>query len=252
MPGDEWQPKLDTYLDGELPTEVMRELDAHVRSCPSCAAEVLNRLQLKRAVQASAAKRYLPTTEFRERIQKSITIRRRPTFRWGWLTAATVAALLIAGALTFYVGLQKLRREQVFSELADLHVTTLASPTPVDVVSSDRHTVKPWFQGKIPFTFNLPELKDSEFVLVGGRVAYLGQTPGAQLIYQVRKHQISVFIFQDRALSRDLSTDTPVMRKLSFNAKTWSQDGLRYFVVGDAAPEDIQSLSQLLKKAERS
>ena len=106
--------------------------------------------------------------------------------------------------------------------------------------------------GKDSIHINLPELKDSEFVLVGGRVAYLGQTPGAQLIYQVRKHQISVFIFQDRALSRDLSTDTPVMRKLSFNAKTWSQDGLRYFVVGDATPEDIQSLSQLLKKAERS
>ena len=83
MPGDEWQPKLDTYLNGELPTEVMRELDAHVRSCPSCAAEVLNRLQLKRVVQASAAKCYLPTTEFRERIQKSVTIRRRPAFRWG-------------------------------------------------------------------------------------------------------------------------------------------------------------------------
>src|SRR5438552_4494860 len=121
MPGDEWQSKLDTYLDGELPAEEMRELDSHVRSCPSCTAEMLNRLQLKRAVQASAAKRYLPTAEFRERIQKSITIRRRPAFRWGWLTAATVAALLIAGALTFYVGLQKLHREQVFSELADLH-----------------------------------------------------------------------------------------------------------------------------------
>ena len=150
MPGDEWQPKIDTYLDGEPPTEEMRELDAHVRSCRSCAAEVLNRLQLKRVVQASAAKCYLPTTEFRERIQKSVTIRRRPAFRWGWLTAATVAALLIAGA-PFYVGLQKLHREQVFSELADLHVTTLASPAPVDVVSSDRH-MRPWFQGKTPFT----------------------------------------------------------------------------------------------------
>ena len=61
MPGDEWQPKIDTYLDGEPPTEEMRELDAHVRSCRSCAAEVLNRLQLKRVVQASAAKCYLPT-----------------------------------------------------------------------------------------------------------------------------------------------------------------------------------------------
>jgi anti-sigma factor RsiW len=119
----------------------------------------------------------------------------------------------------------------------------------VDVVSTDRHTVKPWFQGKIPFTFNLPELKDSDFVLVGGRVAYLGQAPGAQLIYQVRKHEISVFMFQERALRENLRESTPVMRRLSFNMESWSQGGLRYFVVGDAAAEDIRKLSQLLKTA---
>src|SRR5437867_11359573 len=251
MPGDEWQPKLDTYLNGELPTEVMRELDAHVRSCPSCAAEVLNRLQLKRAVQASAAKRYLPTAEFRERIQKSITIRRRPAFRWGWLTAATVAALLIAGALTFYVGLQKLHREQVFSELADLHVATLASPTPVDVVSSDRHTVKPWFQGKIPFTFNLPELKDSEFTLVGGRIAYLGQAPGAELIFQVRKHYVSVFIFQEHAAPA-LRSGSGVRKHVSFNYETWTEGGLRYIAISDTTGEDLSKLAELLKTAAKS
>ena len=63
------------------------------------------------------------------------------------------------------------------SELVDLHVATLASSNPIDVVSSDRHTVKPWFEGKIPFTFNLPELQNSPFTLVGGRVSYLNQSP---------------------------------------------------------------------------
>ena len=69
------------------------------------------------------------------------------------------------------------------SELADLHVATLASSNPVDVVSTDRHTVKPWFAGKIPFTFNLPELQDSPFVLVGGRVSYLTNRRGRSLFF---------------------------------------------------------------------
>jgi anti-sigma factor RsiW len=108
-----------------------------------------------------------------------------------WLGAtATVALLVIAGLVTISVRQREWQRHQTLSELADLHVATLASANPVDVISTDLHTVKPWFQGKIPFTFNLPELQNSGFVLLGGRVTYLGQAPGAELVYQIRKHQI--------------------------------------------------------------
>jgi anti-sigma factor RsiW len=117
------------------------------------------------------------------------------------------------------------------------------------VISSDRHTVKPWFQGKIPFTFNLPELENSEFSLLGGRIAYLGQSPGAELIYQIRKHRISVFIFQDRTLGRELGSSSSSQKDASFNMETWSQDGLRYFVMGDASGNDISTLAEMLKKA---
>lgn len=250
MAGDEWQGKLDTYLDGELPADQMRALDAHLRGCAECAAVVLNRVQLKREIQA-AGKRYAPTAEFRRKIQKSIATAPRKAFHWGWAMAAAMMIILFAGALFVSREQQRLQREHIYSELADLHVSTLASSTPVDVVSSDQHTVKPWFQGRIPFSFNLPEPKD-DFSLVGGRMVYLGQAPGAQLIYQVRKHQISVFIFQERALGGKLRNATSAMRKLSFNMETWSQDGLRYFVVGDAAPENIRKLSEALKSAARS
>jgi anti-sigma factor RsiW len=136
----------------------------------------------------------------------------------------------------------------VYSELADLHVATLASASPVDVVSTDRHTVKPWFQGKIPFSFNLPELQGSEFTLVGGRITYFAQTPGAHLIYQIRKHEVSVFIFQDRGGETASPPSGPV-HALSFNLENWTQGGLRYFVVGDVSADDIQALSKLLKAA---
>jgi anti-sigma factor RsiW len=249
---DDYTTKLATYLDGELPADEMKAVDAHVRNCPSCAADVLSQVQLKRAVQ-SAGKRYTPSSELRARVQGKVSARPQ-TSVWGvWLTSATVLALLVIASLAAaYFGQRRLEREHVFSELADLHVATLAGANPVDVVSTDRHTVKPWFQGKIPFTFNLPELQNSEFTLAGGSVTYLGQAPGAHLIYQIRKHQISVFIFQDRDLKAGLSSDQGVRKHRSFEVDTWNQDGLRYFVIGDASTADISDLATRLKAAESS
>jgi anti-sigma factor RsiW len=156
--------------------------------------------------------------------------------------------LLIIGILPLALNRSRSGQQQLVSELADMHVATLASSNPVDVVSTDRHTVKPWFAGKIPFTFNLPELQDSPFVLVGAKVSYLNQSPGAELIFRVRLHQISVFIFQERALG-NTRTDDAVQTALSFNLRSWSHNGLRYFVIGDASPQDLDKLSELLKAA---
>jgi anti-sigma factor RsiW len=182
-------------------------------------------------------------------MQQSIAPKPRRSFRLGWLLAATAAVILVAGTLTStYLG-TRTNRDGVFSEIADLHVETLASSSPVDVISTDRHTVKPWFQGKIPFAFNLPELQNSEFSLLGGRMTYLNQTPGAHLIYDVRKHHISVFVFQERSLPARVDENSLSPKKLPFNLETWSQGGLRYFVIGDASPADIDSLAKLFKAA---
>jgi anti-sigma factor RsiW len=108
--------------------------------------------------------------------------------------------------------------------------------------------VKPWFQGKIPFTFNLPELQGSEFTLLAGRVTCLDQMPGAHLIYQVRQHEVSVFIFQDRGEKTASLLSGPV-HALSFTVENWTQNGLSYFVVEDVGPDDIRALSNLLRDA---
>lgn len=241
-----WKEKLDIYLDNELPEEEMRTFDAHVRSCSSCSADALVRVQMKRIVQV-AGKRFTPSADFRRSIQQSIAAKPQRSFRLGWMLAAAAAAILVAGALTStYLG-NRSGRDHVYSEIADLHVATLASSSPVDVISTDRHTVKPWFQGKIPFAFNLPELQNSEFTLLGGRMAYLDQTPGAQLIYDVRKHHISVFVFQERSLQTGLDENSLSPKKVPYNMETWSQGGLRYFVIGDASAADIDSIAKLFK-----
>jgi len=241
---------LDTYLDGELPPEEMRAFDVHVHNCPSCSADALTRVQTKRAIQV-VGKRFTPSAEFRRRMQLSIVAKpRRGRFGFAWMMATAVIAILAAVGLTAtYNEREGVHTERVYSEVADLHVATLASSSPVDVISTDRHTVKPWFQGKIPFAFDLPELQNSEFSLLGGRMAYLDQTPGAHLIYDVRKHHISVFVFQERSLRLPgrLNENSFAPKNVSFNMETWSRGGLRYFVIGDASAANIDSLAKLFK-----
>lgn len=244
---ESWKEQLDTYLDGEVPEEAMRTFDTHVRNCHFCSADALARVQMKRSIQV-AGRRFTPSVEFRRRVQRSITAKPRRSLGMAWAFAAA-AVILIVGSLTSpYLGTRS-GKDPVFSEIADLHVAALASSSLVDVISTDQHTVKPWFQGRIPFAFNLPELQDSEFSLLGGRMAYLEQTPGAHLIYDVRKHHISLFVFQERSLPANLTESSLSPKQLSFNLETWTQGGLRYFVIGDASAADIDSLAKLFKTA---
>jgi anti-sigma factor RsiW len=224
---------------------------AHLQTCVACAAEALDRAQLKRAVSA-AGNRYAPSAELRQRIAASMSAKPRRQSNWYWklVAAPAIVVLIISLATSLYVGRETTRRDRVYSELIDLHVASIAASTPVDVVSSDRHTVKPWFQGKLPFTFDLPELQGTGYTLIGGRVAYLEHEPGAHLLYDVGAHHISVFIFRDRSeIERVVPVRDSSRRVLSFHVESWASGGLRYFVFGDASPEAIQGLSRLLKQA---
>jgi anti-sigma factor RsiW len=246
-----WSAKLDRYLDSELPDDELTEMEAHLRSCPSCAPEALSRLQLKRVTQA-VGHRFSPSPEFRMKIEQSMSAPKPRPWMVRWAPAFAAAAALALMLISVGVWLQHSRSEQALDELADLHVATLASANPVDVVSTDRHTVKPWFQGKLPFSFNLPELQGSPFQLLGGRLTYFQQNPGAQLLFEVGKHRISAFIFQNRAELSRLNSGSSLSRKLAFSSETWTEGGLRYFIIGDASPSDIQQLSELLRSAARS
>jgi len=242
--------KLDAYFDGELSAEDARSVAEHLRQCPSCAADALSKVEMKRAVHA-AGQKYAPNPEFRAHLQKQIASQKPGTRARNWMpifAVAAVALVLIAAISVFVVHRSKGASQQLWSELVDQHVSTLASSNMVDVVSSDRHTVKPWFEGKIPFTFNLPELQGSPFVLIGGRVDYLKQSPGAELIFGIRQHRISVFIFRDADLPEGGERQA-VQTDLSFQVRRWRQNGLTYFMISDASPQDLDQLSNLIKSA---
>jgi len=240
--------RLDAYVDGALPEEESETIEEHLGTCRECAAEALGRMQIKQATRA-AGLRFTPSAEFRQRVQQSIGPKRprgsflaRPA-----LVIAVAAALILAIAIPSAMIIRNSAREQTLAQLLDMHVGTLASPNPVDVVSSDRHTVKPWFQGKLPFTFNLPELEGSQYSLVGGRLVYFRGRPGAQLIYQLRKHEFSVFIVQDGPQSTSVADEM----KNGFSTEWWSAGDLRYVVMSDAGLSDVHALGELIRSAQR-
>jgi anti-sigma factor RsiW len=243
-----WSAKIDQYLDSELADAEWTEVHAHLHACESCIAQMLERLQLKQAVK-DAGPRYLANPEFRLKVERSVeTGVKGRIFR-----APLVAGIAAAAALLVFIGFSlhsAKTKAGDFAELADLHASALASANPVDVVSDDRHTVKPWFESKVPFAFNLPELRDSAFVLIGGRSVYFGQSPCAQLLFGSSKHRVSVFIFQNRGTQDTRSV--PGNSIATFGSETWDHGGLRYVVVGDMGLPDLHRLMELFRAAANS
>jgi anti-sigma factor RsiW len=243
----EWRDKIEAYLDNELSQQDDLAMSQHLRACQDCTAATLGSRKLKISIKRAASARFVPSLELQSKIRRVTAPRSRfmPSWSTGlaFVTAAIVVVLLVLGPWL------RPHRQDLFSEIADLHVSTLASANPIDVVSTDRHTVKPWFEGKLPFTFALPELQNSEFQLIGGRMAYIAQSPGAQLLFGIRKHQLSLLIFQERQPFAELSRSPKDSELLAFNLETWSDGGLRYVVISDASAADVRTLGQLLRCA---
>jgi len=255
----EWQNRIEAYVDAELPPHEMESFRAHAATCTECASSALALMEAKGALRR-AGRRYVASSELRTRVLAAtaqqthiatdaspdggMLVRKSTLLAWPRWAMAAAALLLFAAGLFFFAN--RYQRPSSLAEFADLHVATLASANPVEVVSTDRHTVKPWFQGRIPFTFDLPDLQGSPFTLTGGRVAYFHQEPGAHLIFSYQRHFISAFIFRDTpqlAISQSTFSD----HGTSFNLETWTQGGLRYVLVSDLNAATLQQLANLLQ-----
>jgi anti-sigma factor RsiW len=237
---------LGAYLDGEVPPDQEAVIQEHLGGCIHCSSEIAEMARLQRSL-CGARRHFAPSAEFRRKVQKQMpSPKRRSWLVWSMPVGAVFATIL----LTALVWIGHARRSAAFAELADLHVNALSSTNLVDVVSTDRHTVKPWFQGKIPFSFNLPEFNGTDYTLVGGRMVYFHQQPGAQLIVSMHQHKISVLIFQRSVdLGRAFSERAAVDRGTSFGIEGWQSPQLRFVLVSDADPAGIDNLARLLKQA---
>jgi anti-sigma factor RsiW len=254
MTCQDWQTRLEAYVDAELSPHEMDSFRAHAATCTECASTALALIEAKGALRR-AGHRYVASPDLRTRISAATfmqssnataepNVQKSNVLAWPKFALAAAALVLLAAGVFFYAA--RSQRPSSLAEFADLHVADLASSNPVEVISTDRHTVKPWFQGRIPFTFDLPDLQGSPFTLTGGRVAYFHQEPGAQLIFSYQRHMISAFIFRDTpqlAISQPSFSD----RSTSFNLQTWTRDGLRYVLVGDVSAPTLQQLAALLQ-----
>ncbi|HXH41409.1 MAG TPA: zf-HC2 domain-containing protein [Thermoanaerobaculia bacterium] len=216
--------EIERYADGELDAGAVAEADAHLRECARCAGAVLSVMQMKSAIRAMP--RFTPPPALRARVLARPA--RSARGAW-WLGAAAAVALVFAGA-----GLLRFR-EATAAQLVDLHTTILASANPVDVLSTDRHTVKPWFEGKLPFAVDVPDLAQP-FHLIGGRVIYWHGQPGGYLLIAKGAHRISLFVFAEDAVPRAIAS------RAGMTIAVWRTRGLAYVAVADVPAEDLEPL----------
>jgi len=212
--------EIEQFADGEL------DAAAHLQDCAPCASAVLAVMQMKRAVHAIP--RIAPPAGLRARVLAPSP--RRSRAPW-WLAAAAIVALAVAGIALWGA------RDAAARQLVDLHTTILASANPVDVVSTDRHTVKPWFEGRLPFAVDVPDLAPP-FHLIGGRVVYWRGQPGAYLLIGKGAHRISLLVFADAAVPRAIASHA------GMTIEVWRARGLSYVVVADVPSSDLQPLRQ--------
>jgi anti-sigma factor RsiW len=201
---------LNALADGELSADQLSLVNDHLAACPACTSAALAKTLLKTNI-AKAGKRYAMSAGMEERLKRLAASdtagRPRPSGRSataGWATAAAILLVIFSGLILMQQGrrrteLATLEYQAQVSEVSDLHIATLAAGLGPQVVSSDRHTVKPWFQGKLPFSFNLPENLPGDTKLDGANLTYLHNQPVAQLLYTIGRHHVSVFLTERRA-----------------------------------------------------
>jgi anti-sigma factor RsiW len=255
--------QLDAFIDGELPLAEQQEIERHLATCHACTLRVLSATQLK-AATARAGHRFAPPPEALARLTSQLHSQSqqqlqppkpqpkptariysiRPAAAW----AALAAAILLA--VSFLSWRQLRPTNTLAAELLDQHLATLSSAATPQVISTDRHTVKPWFQGRLPFSFNLPDAAalPPDTTLKGANLTYLNNQPAALLLFTIHKHEVSVFLTQ-RSTSPVLTT-LPKTRA-GFNIHTATTPDLRITAVSDVNAADLDNLLASLVQAQK-
>ena len=248
-------PLLDRYLDGELPDAERALLEGHLLGCAGCAVEALRRRELQVALRA-AGRAHEPDAPLRASLearlrQGAAPPESAPLPRW---LIPLAAILLIAVSLAaLWVGTRGVFGKHFVLQAIDLHVSAFAKGSSLDVLSSDAQTVEPWFEGKIPFSFNLPDLTGTEWELTGGRLVQFEGIPAVQLVLKIHGHRVSVFVLRDpRGLVRIATDIGDRSRSRGFRLLSWTEYGLTCLAVSGTEARDLQKLKERFIRAARS
>lgn len=254
MPCDQTQNQLHGYLDGELDALGAANFEKHLETCPDCKQSLSAEQSLHRSIQQAGLYERAPESLRRNLIGNLAArseVKPFPAPRvssWRWLAAAAVLLL------TVLVGWQQLQRPRglrgaqfMAASLVDAHLRSLQPGHLTDVESTDQHTVKPWFDGKLDFIPPVHDFMDEGFPLIGGRLDVLGERNVAALVYGRRKHLINVFVWPTN------EPDTPIHppgSRQGYQWVHWRHKGMEFCAVSDVSAPDLHELAQLIIQSE--
>jgi len=244
---DEVRPLLAAHLDGEL--DVVRDADvvAHLNTCTACADAALAHAA-RRSLIVEKLTRYAAPAGLRASIRAALPTA-APVARAPWWMAnrqvfPLAATFVVAIGLGFTWGGARARRAARLDEVVSSYVRSNASGHAIDVISTDRHTVKPWFAGKLDFAPPVYDLASAGFPLVGGRVDRIHEQTAAVLIYNRRKHVIDLYITPDAGASLPAETTTS-----GFNLVSWTAGGQRFVAISDLAAPELADFARQFQQA---
>jgi anti-sigma factor RsiW len=234
------------YADGELEAASILELEPHLKTCPTCARELRNLQGLKKVLKQDALYFSAPA-ELRRRIKSELpspakAVPQRPAWNWTQLVTALSGAFAVCLALLLMVTQTRSRSgEPLSQEIVSSHVRSLMASHLMDVVSTDQHTVKPWFNGKLDFSPPVKDLAAEGFPLIGGRLDYLGGRSVAALVFQRQKHIINLFIWPSKEAD---SKAAPITPNQGYNPIHWSKAGMTFWAVSDLNEKELMEFVQ--------
>ena len=243
------------YADGELDLARTIEMEMHLKHCPDCAQKLASQQELRSALRQSSLS-YAAPAVLRDRIHSSIRASSRievqeretkwPSVHiWKWAGAVAVLALFSLSGWQLTARLRTPSSDQrISAEVFSSHARSLEANHLIDVVSSDQHTVKPWFDTKLDFSPPVENLASEGFPLVGGRLDYLEGREVAALIYQRRKHFINVFVWPNPTGSNSTQA---IESRQGYNIMRWSRGGFQFWAVSDVAASDLAEFVRLLE-----
>lgn len=241
MTCDEIQNSIDAYIDGELDVLQARNIERHVDDCVQCCARIETHRALSRVV--GKAPYFFAPTDLKDRIGAAVGGAREKSRRIYLAIAASLTIGLALGVLLSLVALPGAPRDRLVQQVVTAHVRSLMlNSHTIDVVSSDEHTVKPWFIGKLDFTPMVMDFADAGFPLLGGRVDYLQDRTVAALVYRHRRHLINVFCWPARA-----SATTRAESVRGYNLAAFVAGGLQYWLISDLNRADLDTFSRRLE-----